>query len=354
MGRIRSLQAFRAIAFLFVFLSHTELIATGGIGVSMFLVLSGFLTAFSAAKKQNSHPVTLRSSIAYAAGKTKKLYPLHIVTLALMTAYTALLLWKNGFPATDTRDALIALPLNALLLQAWVPNEAFYFTFNKVSWYLSVCLFIYLVFPYIFSKLQKRSPRRLIYVGLGIVTVQTVIAALANTFLPAESRAALVKWIVYICPLFRSGDFFLGVILGLICLHGKVINAANSPLTLKNSLIEVAYVIAAVLFCTLRNRNQLPMWIGYGIIWLPFSLFGVYLFYTQKGIVTRLLSNKPLIAIGNLSAQAFLIHQMTIHLVKFLISDVYLLSAVSLILTLILSYCYEKIESRIFQQLKSR
>ena len=55
--RLASIQVIRAIAFIFIFLSHVELIPTGGIGVSLFLVLSGFCMTFSYLDKTEKTPV---------------------------------------------------------------------------------------------------------------------------------------------------------------------------------------------------------------------------------------------------------------------------------------------------------
>lgn len=45
--RLRSIQGLRAIAFIFIFLSHAEIIAAGPAGVSIFLVLSGFCLSYA-------------------------------------------------------------------------------------------------------------------------------------------------------------------------------------------------------------------------------------------------------------------------------------------------------------------
>lgn len=344
MKKVESLQAFRAIAFLFVFLSHTELCPTGGVGVSMFLVLSGFLMAFSNYRKPMMEPVTVRSSAHFAIQKISKLYLLHMITLAMMLAYTVLLLWKDGFPITAVRETLIALPLNALLLQTWVPNEAFYFTFNKVSWYLSVCLFIYFVFPYIFHKLRVCSTDRLVLIGGMIIALQVAVAVPASLLLPEQMKTRMIKWIVYICPIFRSGDFFLGNILGLYCLKNNIQNEEPDAAGWKYTALEMLCVAVCAVLCILRAKDWIPMWLAYGIVWLPASLLGVYLFYKKRGFVTKMLSNKLLVYIGNISAYAFLIHQMTIHIVKFAIRDVWLLSLVSLVATILLSCIYGKFE----------
>ena len=45
--RLQSVQGLRAIAFILIFLSHTEIVAAGPAGVSIFLVLSGFCMMYA-------------------------------------------------------------------------------------------------------------------------------------------------------------------------------------------------------------------------------------------------------------------------------------------------------------------
>lgn len=350
MRKIDSLQSFRAIAFLFVFLSHTELTHTGVIGVSMFLVLSGFLMAFSNYRKPQTKPVNFRSSVHFAIGKIGKLYLLHAITLVLMLAYTVLLLWKDGFPSREVKHTFFAFPLNALLLQTWIPDESVYFTFNKVSWYLSVCLFIYFIFPYLFNKLRSCTISQLLLSGFIIGAAQCTVAVTAYMVLPEQISLQLIKWITYICPLFRSGDFFLGTILGLLCIKYDVQPEQTAKISFRYTVLECLCLLLCGL--TVVGRKMAPLWMRYGIIYLPASLLGVLLFYKQRGLLVRVLTNKVLIRIGNISAYAFLIHQMTIHIMKFLVKDIWLLSIVSLVFTIVFSVVYEKIEKYILGILK--
>mgnify|MGYP007042840781 FL=1 len=46
-NRISTLQGYRAMAFLLIFLSHVEIVSSGVLGVSMFLTLSGFLMSIT-------------------------------------------------------------------------------------------------------------------------------------------------------------------------------------------------------------------------------------------------------------------------------------------------------------------
>ena len=87
--RLESIQALRAIAFILVFLSHTELTLTGPAGVSLFLMISGFCMTYTYLDKPDRVPeANLCSSLAFAKRKILKLYPLHLVTLLMIAVVT--------------------------------------------------------------------------------------------------------------------------------------------------------------------------------------------------------------------------------------------------------------------------
>ena len=88
--KLKQIQALRGIAFLGVFLSHTGLKwfgAAGHWGVSIFLVLSGFLMFASYSGNNRIERISIRDNIAFSWGKIKKLYPLHICTMILMMLF---------------------------------------------------------------------------------------------------------------------------------------------------------------------------------------------------------------------------------------------------------------------------
>jgi peptidoglycan/LPS O-acetylase OafA/YrhL len=153
MNRIDSLQALRAIAFTCIFLSHCDVIPTGPMGVSIFLILSGFLMFYSWDNKKKMPQKGIRNAFVLSIRKISKLYPLHLLTFLWMVAVGLLVGFKGG-------HTLLKGILNLLLLQAWVPSAKWYFTFNKVSWYLSVCLFVYFVFPFIYRRISRMTFRK--------------------------------------------------------------------------------------------------------------------------------------------------------------------------------------------------
>lgn len=88
--KIPALQGLRAIAFLCVFFHHSGLgilcTPLGPFGVSVFIVLSGFLMG----GKYIANNVELSFNPMFAIKKISQLYPLHIITLVLSIGFCLL------------------------------------------------------------------------------------------------------------------------------------------------------------------------------------------------------------------------------------------------------------------------
>ena len=192
---ITSLQALRFIFALFIFAEHFPISAeethllhgAGAMGVSFFIVLSGFVMSIGYEKRVQEP--TFRWG-DFMLKRLIRLWPLHLLCLGawIILAYGA---WGS--------NAIHPLPLlgNALLLQ-WLPIENI--EGNSVAWCLSVLVVLYAIYPFI-ARLKTRN-LMLLFVGITIT-----LHALANTCIPTSSHT---YW--YISPASRLLDFLLGMI----------------------------------------------------------------------------------------------------------------------------------------------
>lgn len=140
---ISSLQALRFIFALFIFAHHFPLRdgesdalleGTGPMGVSFFLVLSGFVMSLGYADKVRLPNFSWGD---FMKKRLIRLWPLHILCL---------LIWIVAASRQST-FSIQPLPLlgNFFLLQSWIPMvEA---KGNAVAWCLSDLIFFYALFP---------------------------------------------------------------------------------------------------------------------------------------------------------------------------------------------------------------
>ena len=185
---IATLQSLRFVFVMLIFLSHFDykdihaLDAGGDCGVAFFFLLSGFVLSLGYG------PQISEGSFSFGRFLKRRLlkcYPLHILCLLLFLIVSR--------SAIDGR-----VILNALLLQSWVPDADYYFSCNSVSWFLSSLMFCYLVFPSVYRRI---SPA---------LTLTVLAAGIAIYLLVPYSR---VNAILYVHPLVRFIDFYLGMLL---------------------------------------------------------------------------------------------------------------------------------------------
>lgn len=169
-----------------------------------------------------------------------------------------------------------------------------------------------------------------------------------------------VEWATYMLPIFRLGDFIIGCCLGYIFIHKK-----SNLNMLVASFVEIIVFMYAV-FCHYIYVHKIGL-LGtdnfrYTIIFTFSSVVLVYLFAIKKGIVSKFITCKPVIWLGNISAYAFLIHYIlvryTLRLPYFLYHsfninmniNIYVLSAILFIATILLSALYKTIDNKIRQK----
>ncbi len=249
-SRLPSLTGLRFVAALLVFLFHSSLgnpaitpysgaTATtighafarfGGVGVSFFFILSGFVLFWSTKPRPSAegNPFWRRRLV--------KLFPNHLVTFAAAMALYA--------SATNALQDWIP---NAFLLQAWIPRFSTFFGGNIPSWSLSCELFFYLCFPLLARWIRRISPGRLWLWAGAVAGLVICVPALAQALIhggpmaPNFPASVYRYWFVYVFPPVRMLEFVLGILMARIVLTGRWINLKLLPAL----LIAVAgYLVA--------------------------------------------------------------------------------------------------------------
>lgn len=203
---IKEFNSLKGILALMIFFCHCPIDfgwkpAFGIIAVTIFFVLSGFLSAIGYRDRIQEPSFSIKH---YIIGKCIKFYPLHLIFFFTAIPLTLLGLIK-GF--TDWRDFLASFVLNAALLQSVIPIESFFFSFNFVSWFLSDTLIFVVCFPYIIRWIQSASLKK----RLCVTIIISAIYSLSWALIPSQ----YTQHFFYINPLFRIVDFIVGVQCGL-------------------------------------------------------------------------------------------------------------------------------------------
>lgn len=305
---IKPLTSLRAFFALWVFLSHLSFIKDdellgwlhsfffeGFLGVSFFFMLSGFVLSYAYSEKIQLNQISKRD---YIWARIARIYPLHLITAIIALPVFLYANLKNG----DYLQLLV-IPVNISLIQSWIPHRNVYFSLNAPSWSISNEFFFYLLFPYLTLKLTNNK--------LNLVVALLFILAPTIIHLMPESQ---MHALIYINPLFRLSDFILGIFVYSLY-RSKRLDPRNS---IAGSWYEVGVV--AVFMSFIFFHEHVPIAYRYSFFyWLP-MLFIILVFSYSKGFLSKFISHKAFILLGEISFAFYLIHYQVIQAYQIVIN----------------------------------
>lgn len=282
--RIEQLTFTRFIAAIFIVIFHfgkgcylfnNEYISfvfkQANIGVSYFFILSGFVMIIA---YNNNNKIFF---FEYVKNRLARIYPVYLLAIFLILAIQ--LFREINY---------INLILNILMLQAWVPGKAI--TINYPGWSLSIELFFYFSFPFLFNYIYKKISLRNItfWIILFWLFSQIMFYLLVKTDLIKISMYS-VKDLHY-NPLMHFNEFLIGNLAGLY-----FINELKDKR--KNYFGFILFTIF-ILFLLLKFSFGLNYHNGLlSIIFVPFILF--LSLSTDK--LTQLFSKNIFVFLGEIS-----------------------------------------------------
>lgn len=184
----------------------------GYTSVSYFIVLSGFVLTWTARG-------TSLGWRRFVSRRVVKVIPVHLVSWVICMALFA----ATTFP-------LGTIMANLALVQAWIPDHTVYFAVNNPAWTLSVEICFYLLFPFIYGFLVRRTTATLRTL-VTVLTVAVVALPFVLSLFPdgttfqspgmnyhgrPEAISEWKFWLVYICPAARMAESVIGMLIALL------------------------------------------------------------------------------------------------------------------------------------------
>ena len=298
--RIEALTGLRWLAALAVFMSHNppggqtpewirSFFGSGYVGVTLFFVLSGFILTvnyFEALSRPNLQKVT-----TFYIARLARIYPLYAFVLLFVTVYKL----QTSNPSTSYWWQ------HLLSVQAWTYNDVF--AWNGPGWSIGVEIFFYSLFPLI------------IYISRNLIGSLKGSIAL---FVFGILFAVFVLWIsktyeldsfrfLYIFPLSRLGDFIAGIgIAGIyLALH-------DSKLQIRRPMSYVALIAffsIIVLMCSPEIGNSYKAESFDLLFLIPFSILILGISLSPRIGISKMLSLRLSIVLGEISYAFYLIHE---------------------------------------------
>lgn len=296
---LKPLTSIRFIFALMVLLSHCgginsyfnkHIFEEGFVGVSFFFVLSGFIISYRYREQLQENCISKRK---FLIARIARIYPLHLVTLFL-----SILLHREILQHIIAR--LARFVPNLLLLQAFIPKESFYYSFNAPSWSLCCEMFFYTLFPFLVKWLN--SPRKLLFA----LFIPITIILTGMQFTPEDQ--VIVNTIWYVNPFIRLTDFLMGMLLYEVYKKMKDISWKKTQATIYEALAILLFLLFYLLSDSVSIVHRASAY-----YWLPVSMV-IFVFSLQKGLLSDLLSNRLLIYLGEISFGVYMFHYLVIQI----------------------------------------
>ena len=325
-NKLNALTGLRAVAALAVFFHHFMGIMDcrviqapiGGIAVSFFFVLSGFILVYVYKDRLKA-----TSTRKFYFTRFARIWPLHVACLILILLLTPNVMEPSDFPWARTWS-------HWALLQAWYPTVNWLGAHNQVAWSISAEAFFYLMFPLLLLGTSRRFWIK--YACLSAVTVGALIW-LATSFGPASpvkeiANASLdPRTFVQFFPAFRLLEFMTGMATGMIFLRRSLpsttadSNVSKGFRTARATVLEVLVLALSMgcfyLFTFIGVFAYLPRFGEPGIVanrWLTYSggMFFhaavIYVFARSGGWVSRFFGSRTMVFLGEISFAFYMIH----------------------------------------------
>ena len=254
------------------------------LAVSYFFVLSGFVMVLAYSKSETITPRV------FFLNRLARIYPAYLLALLGMTAFHLI----SPYPS-DFRGFI----LNVTMIQSWIPGYAL--SFNGPGWSLSVELFFYLFFPFLFNWIYKRWDwKHLLLLGLGLFLGSQFLTHFLRYSSFYKSEPSFQHDLTYFFPLMHWHEFILGSIGGLLFLKGFRRRNLDFPILILSFLL--ALVILYNKWFVLNNGLLI-------LIFLPLILF----ISANTGLFTKLAQSKWAVFMGEISYGMY-IYQLPVFL----------------------------------------
>jgi peptidoglycan/LPS O-acetylase OafA/YrhL len=262
------------------------LVSQANCGVSYFFVLSGFImiVAYGGQERIDTKD--------YLKNRFARVYPL--VALSALP-YFFIALKSDRVHFTDVL-------LNLTTLQSWIPGKAT--AGNYPLWSITVEVFFYLCFPLFFNTLYKRF-------SLASITVSALILLAASVGVQhyllssgaVDTATDAGHDLVYYFPPMHLAQFVVGNVAGLFFLRNK---AAKHNYDIPVLLCVILLVATLKLQLLYYNNGKLAL----------FFAALIYFLAGNTGFITKVLNQKPLIFLGEISFAVYVLQAPVYAIVK--------------------------------------
>jgi peptidoglycan/LPS O-acetylase OafA/YrhL len=299
--RISVLDGFRAVAILLVLFAHTTgalpsldrytkmIHSVGGLGVNLFLVLSGYLITSLLLKEYQKHGTI--DYLAFFSRRVRRIFPAYYAYLGVIGI---LALLPSGIHISFRQWLMDALYLNNYVFgfrDWWISH----------SWSLSIQEQFYLLWPVILIVFGLRNALRF---AIGCMLLCPLLRVATYAFVPS-----LRDFVTILTPT-RVDVLMYGCALALLLAQQ---NNTLIPFLMKRANAVLATAFFLIVIGTIAEFRLLSLYkltVGYSIVGIATAALIVHLVTIPQSFVARALSIAPMLWIGRISYSLYIWQQL--------------------------------------------
>ena len=309
--RTRNFQGLRLLLLLGIAFMHIQMpiFGQGNLLCTFFFILSGFLYV---------QPSDLK---VYYKKKFIKIFPFYWLCIILYFILLHRSVNWNIIPHLFLVHSIVPSPV----------NEAYFFKYIGVAWFLSSLLFCYVVSPFL-GPVMKRIKGNLNVVFIAVLVLAMVLFR-SSKIIPIDYRV----WFFYISPFWRLLEYILG-----IALKNLLENSEQQDFHYSNWC--GALLLGMYLFSL--NQNISVLYIAL------LHMFMIYFVYVYKSkFLDVVLGNKLVVTIAKYGLAMYLSHQFVWY---YLYKSVGIPTFWSMVIAIVFGFILGWLYSQIIGLLKSK
>lgn len=283
------------------------------LGVDFFFVMSGFGMMLSSMRRDPSGaaPVGgIRGSLGFAQRHIRKIWPIYVIMLLVGVVYQLLYgtLELDFSPLRQIAKSAVLFPVCLTLLQSLTGSTSFSHALNGVCWFLSTIFCIYLISPFIMQFLKRHICKtHEALIGALVCIIASML--LGIVFESITARIAFFDDLDYGSPYRRVFYVILGMLLAQLYTWGRQHDGHGNVIE-RSGALEYLFIACSMVWFFTRQ----VVWSSAGPVTylIDMTLVGgdTYALAVSKGAVSRLLSTRPLVYLGNISMFIFITHYL--------------------------------------------
>ena len=314
--RIHSISGLKTVFLLLIILSHYGIplfnLNVARRGVEFFFVTSGFLAYYS---HKDSGENLWKATSEIIRKKLVLFLPLHLLTFVYWSIVS--------------RPTVKTALLNLFLLHAWSNDSNIYFSLNGPLWYISALVFCFALFPASY-RLIKKAP---------VSCSFTVIFVLRFLLEALSAYLKVLPISIHTFPVVRLFDFLLGSCTARLFLeHNKLSSSKKAVVSIAEVLLLLSLFLVDNYWGTVIPRSCFVL----------FICCLLYVFAFDSGVISKILSVKPLAVLSNIQFELYTLHSPVSSFINFVfilfIPDsnnvIYLRQLIALVVLFVASFVY--------------